>query len=236
VRPQHEQPATQNKTLTRSLPLVISFLTDFICAAFPLVLLRNLNIPRRSKHGLCLLMGLGIITGAIAIARTATAYEIESPDLSWVAVPTSFTRIFEVNIGNIAACVPVLKPFARWVHARFTGRDPHQILRRKISEAEMHARWYRRRWREGGRYGDGQVGGELPPGVMKMTAMGAEDLTFRTETERSGSMGLPVQGFRRGDEEEEEEGIPDVPDVHESRYYRSHSGPLGEVRDVKDVV
>lgn len=205
-------------------------------AAFPIVLLSNLRIPRRSKIGLCFLMGLGIITGAIAMARTATAKEVLSSDLSWVAVPTSFTRIFEVNIGNIAACVPVLKPFVRWVHARSTGRDPHQILHRKTSDSETHARWYRWQWgaRRRGEgyvgYGDGQGESDLPPGVVKMRAMGAE----RSEAERSGSIGLPMQGVRKGGEDEKD--LPAVPNVRDERYYRSHSGPLGEMLDVKDIV
>lgn len=49
----------------------ISFLTDFACAAFPAVLLRKLKIRTQRKVALCILMGLGIITAAVAIAITA---------------------------------------------------------------------------------------------------------------------------------------------------------------------
>ena len=125
---------------------VFSFTTDFICAAFPIVLLRNLKIRKRSKISLCFLMGLGIITGGIAVARTATAWQIKSEDLSWVGVPNAMTRIFEVNIGNIAACVPILKPFGRYVRARITGRDPHDMLRRKASPSPSDPHWYSKRW------------------------------------------------------------------------------------------
>ena len=121
---------------------VFSFVTDFICAAFPIVLLRNLHIKRQSKIALCCLMGLGIITGGIAIARTATAWQVKSDDLSWVGVPNAMTRIFEVNIGNIAACVPILKPFWRYVHARVTGRDPHEMLGRKNSPSASPTLWH----------------------------------------------------------------------------------------------
>ncbi|KAF6217907.1 hypothetical protein HO133_006319 [Letharia lupina] len=125
---------------------VFSFITDFICAAFPIVLLRNLKIKKQSKIALCCLMGLGIITGGIAIVRTATAWQIKSEDLSWVGVPNAMTRIFEVNIGNIAACVPRLKTFSRYVHARITGRDPHEMLRRKASPSSSHPNWYSKRF------------------------------------------------------------------------------------------
>lgn len=40
-------------------------------------------------------------------------------------------RIFEVNIGTIAACVPILETLygGRHMHARISGRDPHEMLR-----------------------------------------------------------------------------------------------------------
>ncbi|KAL8734991.1 MAG: hypothetical protein Q9166_001116 [cf. Caloplaca sp. 2 TL-2023] len=102
---------------------VFSFLTDFVCAAFPALLLWNVKIRTKTKVGVCLLMGAGIITGGIAIARTAFAWQIKSNDVSWVGVPGALTRVFEVNIGIIAACSPVLRPFVRYIKARITGHS-----------------------------------------------------------------------------------------------------------------
>jgi len=224
---------------------VFSFLTDFICAAFPIVLLRNLKIRRQSYIGLCLLMGLGIITGAIAIARTATTPEIKSPDLSWVGVPNAMTRIFEVNIGNIAACIPILKPFARYVHARFTGRDPHQILNRKASDPDAHERWYRRGWRIPGpswsrgnsnAYGQQQEP-ELPSNVMKMRAIALEEASIGTETSRTASIALPMQGIRKG--EGDEESIPSMPDSRDSHYWKANGyegADSGEYFGARNIV
>ena len=39
----------------------MSIITDFIGAAFPIVLLWNVDIRLRSKIALCLLMGLGVV-------------------------------------------------------------------------------------------------------------------------------------------------------------------------------
>ena len=125
---------------------ILSSITDFVCAAFPTVLIRNLNIRKQIKVALCCLMGLGIITGGIAIVRTATAWQIKSDDLTWVGVPNAMTRIFEVNIGNIAACVPILKPFSRYMHARITGRDPHDMLRHRGSPPSSPLNWYSKRF------------------------------------------------------------------------------------------
>ena len=40
---------------------VISIVTDFILAAFPILILRKVQISMRIKIGLCLLMGLGVM-------------------------------------------------------------------------------------------------------------------------------------------------------------------------------
>ena len=51
-------------------------------------------------------------------------------DVSWRGVPNALARVFEINLGIIAACMPIMKPFVRYVQARATGQDPHAILYR----------------------------------------------------------------------------------------------------------
>ena len=41
--------------------LVLSIISDLICAAFPVLFLRNLQIKLRTKVALCALMGLGVM-------------------------------------------------------------------------------------------------------------------------------------------------------------------------------
>ena len=187
-------------------------------------------------------MGLGVITGAIAIARTATAYQVKSSDLSWDGVSNAMTRIFEVNIGNIAACVPVLKPFVRYVRARATGRDPHSILRPRTSDPELHSRWYNRGWRTSKqRSGDKNVEymqqeASLPPGMVKMRTAGIEETSIKTETSRTESIALPLQGTRK---QNVDGSIPDVPDMRESHYFQNSRTPQtdsGEFQGIKDIV
>ena len=58
------QGGTCRRCLVVRLPLilaVISIVTDFIGALFPVLLIWNVDIRFRSKVGLCLLMGLGIL-------------------------------------------------------------------------------------------------------------------------------------------------------------------------------
>ncbi|KAI4209528.1 MAG: hypothetical protein LQ351_007563 [Letrouitia transgressa] len=184
---------------------IISILTDFICAAFPIVLLRNANISPRTKLALCTLMGFGVITGTISLARTCFAWQTKSKDVSWVAIPNDILRLFEVNVGVITACMPMMKPFARYVKARITGQDPHQILLRKDSTPSVpHTRWYS--WLLGSK----RVGWSRkyngksnswshkrnPEPVHIENGRAEEEETIEIETPPEGALRLPLQGVQ----------------------------------------
>ena len=68
-------------------PPVISAISDFLLAAYPILILARVRISLRKKIGLCLLMSLGVITGACCVVRLATNWENESPDTTWDSVP-----------------------------------------------------------------------------------------------------------------------------------------------------
>ena len=223
---------------------VFSFITDFICAAFPIVLLRNLKIRKQSKIALCCLMGLGIITGGIAVARVATSWQVKSDDLSWVGVPNAMTKIFEVNVGNIAACVPMVKPFSRYVHARVTGRDPHEILRRRASPASSPSNWYSKRpWlrRPSPVYTKSEREMQQMPGEVRRASWSPARQS--TATERT--LDLPLQGVRESFFNISVPHLPqryDVKDKSEapSWHGQESEGSLmkesGELRDMKDII
>ena len=91
---------------------VVSVITDLIGAAFPVLLFWNAKLPGKTKVALCMLMGLGIFTAAASVVRTALSEQIKSDNLTWEGVPNAIARIFEVNLGIIAACTPMM----RYVH------------------------------------------------------------------------------------------------------------------------
>ena len=66
-------------------------------------------------------------------------------DVSWAGVPNALARVFEINLGIIAGCMPIMKPFVRYVKARATGQDPHDILYRSRTPSVSHPKstWYR---------------------------------------------------------------------------------------------
>ena len=222
---------------------VFSFVTDFICAAFPIVLLRNLHIRKRSKIALCCLMGLGVITGAVAIARTATAWQIKAEDLSWVSVPNAMTRIFEVNIGNVAACVPILKPFSRYVHARVTGRDPHEMLRRKASPSASPPMWYSKRFwlrRPSPAYTKSERELQDVPAEVQRAPWSPAQESVATER----TLDLPLQGVRESffsisvphlPQDDVRDGVK-APGLRGQESKGSLMKESEELRDVKDII
>ena len=86
-------------SLTR---LVLSIISDLICAAFPVLFLRNLQIKMRTKVALCALMGLGVMydkcslknkkpvlcaynwysTAACCTVRTVLSGAVTDPDIT----------------------------------------------------------------------------------------------------------------------------------------------------------
>lgn len=53
---------------------------------------------------------------------------------------------FEVNVGIVAACTPVMKPFFRYVKARITGKDPHDMIGPSTTQRSFHSSWFSRLW------------------------------------------------------------------------------------------
>ena len=122
-----------------------SVITELVCATFPAFLFRELKISRRSKVALCILMDLGVITTVACIVRTSFSYQVLSEDVFWVGVANAIARIVEIHTGNIAASAPILKPFWRYIHARWTGADPNQLISRRAPPPSLN-HWFSRFW------------------------------------------------------------------------------------------
>ncbi|KAL8693980.1 MAG: hypothetical protein Q9218_001278 [Villophora microphyllina] len=80
----------------------------------------------------------------IIIIQGVFSGQIKSMDVTWDGVPNALARILEINLGIIAACAPIMKPLIRYVRARLTGHDPHDMLYRANtpSVAPSHSTWY----------------------------------------------------------------------------------------------
>ena len=100
---------------------IISCVSDFAFAAFPIVILWRVQIDRKTKLGLWVLMGLGFITGGCCLVRTVLNNDALALDATYDGIVNWGGRLFEVTLGIIAACVPTLRPGYKWVVSRIKG-------------------------------------------------------------------------------------------------------------------
>lgn len=112
---------------------VISVVSDFAFAAFPILILWRVQMALRAKIAICLLMGLGVITGACCIVRTVLNWQsLPKYDDTYGGIDNWYWRTFEVQLGIIAASIPALRPGYKWLISKFvrprTGRDGIKLL------------------------------------------------------------------------------------------------------------
>ena len=128
---------------------------------------------------------------------------------------------FEVNVGIVAACTPVLKPFFRYIKARVTGKDPHDIVRQSTTQYSFHFSWSRiwpsrsdpNKSQQGRRNGFHRA----PPNSAAKNVSHVTDVT----------LSLPLQGI--GDSGDAERLSPQVPG------YDFNSSSQIQFSDIKTV-
>lgn len=117
---------------------IISVVSDFGLAFYPILVLRNLKLTqRRQKLGLVVLMGLGVITGACCIVRTVLNDQSLPTDATYGGIDNWFWRTFEVNLGIICACIPTVVPFYKWVKKMAKGRNGSSTKQRTQETKEI---------------------------------------------------------------------------------------------------
>ncbi len=139
---------------------LISIISDFILALFPIVLLWKVQIELRIKAGLCILMGLGLMyalsfllpsqiladldrsisTAACCVVRTVLNWQNVNSDPTWESVDNWYWRSCEVCIGIIAACIPALRPGYKTVSAGIASYLSHRSSRRTSGSALVNTR------------------------------------------------------------------------------------------------
>ncbi|KAL8713683.1 MAG: hypothetical protein Q9220_002209 [cf. Caloplaca sp. 1 TL-2023] len=100
---------------------VISVVSDFAFAALPVFFLWRTQIDLKTKIGLWVLMGLGVLTGVFCLVRTVINNQSFPDDESYGGIVNWMWRLFEVSFGIILACVPTLRPFYTWARKRVKG-------------------------------------------------------------------------------------------------------------------
>jgi hypothetical protein len=91
---------------------------DFLYAAYPASVILQLNLPTSRKIEITILMGLGIISGSVAIYKTSLFHlfllrKNIPQEALYVMSQLSMWTIIETNITIIAACIPLTSPVWR---------------------------------------------------------------------------------------------------------------------------
>lgn len=94
----------------------MNFISDLIMFILPLPMIWRLQLSRRQKVGVSVILMAGSVNWIVAIVRFAWAVEdLTAADRTWLAARTFLWSILEVNTGLICGCVPVLNSFFKRV-------------------------------------------------------------------------------------------------------------------------
>ena len=89
---------------------VICIVTDFILALLPIPLIWTLRISTRSRLSLTFVLGLGLFTAVVGIARQTSVPRMFTEAEPWVRDSYAVWQFIELNVGIIAASSPATKP------------------------------------------------------------------------------------------------------------------------------
>ncbi|KAG8529384.1 uncharacterized protein KY384_006020 [Bacidia gigantensis] len=83
--------------------------TDLACSAIPIFIIKPLHMRPRTKWPLCVLMGLGCLTAAYAIAKAVTLEGVFDQDYTFGLTKPAVCTILEHLFGMILASLPALR-------------------------------------------------------------------------------------------------------------------------------
>ncbi|KAF9879174.1 hypothetical protein CkaCkLH20_03407 [Colletotrichum karsti] len=131
--------------------VTINILTDLLFATIPIPMLWRLNIHRRARISLVVILGLGVFACAAACVKSVYIVNYgKLGDVLWDSRNITIWTVAEMNIGIVAGSLPTLRPlFKRFLGSTYgkaskspaeTGYYAHRELRsnnwRALSSSE----------------------------------------------------------------------------------------------------
>ncbi|RYN82758.1 hypothetical protein AA0120_g9400 [Alternaria tenuissima] len=101
---------------------VYNAMMDVFCAIMPYFIIRTLNIPRKDKRNLVILMGgsiLGTFATIMKIVAMGSISNVADMTHSWSEITIWY--LTENNVLIIAGCFPALRPFWRVVIGKYSS-------------------------------------------------------------------------------------------------------------------
>ncbi|MCJ1405183.1 hypothetical protein MMC11_008409 [Xylographa trunciseda] len=84
---------------------------DITLALIPITFVCSLQLSRKKKTSICLLLSLGVIAGVCAFIKLTKLPELGArDDTTWNTTPLFIWNANEINLVIIAACIPSLRP------------------------------------------------------------------------------------------------------------------------------
>ncbi|KAK8848708.1 integral membrane protein [Apiospora arundinis] len=106
-----------------------SAFVDFYLAAYPSIVLYKLQMARRKKIALSIALGLGVVSGGVAIYKTVVLLALADPDFTYATANITIWTLIEGNTIVIASSIPVLQPLI------------NKICYKANSDRQHTARW-----------------------------------------------------------------------------------------------
>jgi len=95
--------------------LAFSAFTDLILALFPITIVWGLQMNMRTKCGVVVIMGLGIIATVASCIKTTKIKDLALLDFTYAPIMFPYWYTTENWAIIIAACIPTLPPLLRFV-------------------------------------------------------------------------------------------------------------------------
>lgn len=212
---------------------IISIISDFLLALFPIVLLWKVQISSQIKAGICTLMALGLMyefsrhpcgliadlsglrsTAALCMVRTILNWQNVNSDPTWISIPAWYWRAWEVCIGIVAACIPALRPGYQLVSTSIATYMSHRSLRMSSDPI----------------LGDKNKTPQARPGQSRDPALLATAGAISTEADRAKEYGSGEEGFAMraspGDKQTADQGIKKTTRIDIGTSTRESQGSL----------
>ncbi|CAJ2513924.1 Uu.00g020430.m01.CDS01 [Anthostomella pinea] len=100
----------------------INIITDILVYTLPVRLVMRLQVPRRQKIGLAVMLCLGLLACISSIVRiTFIPRIVANLDITWVYTGALYWSVIEINVGILAASIPSFKVIAKRYAPRLLG-------------------------------------------------------------------------------------------------------------------
>ncbi|PGH12853.1 hypothetical protein AJ80_06562 [Polytolypa hystricis UAMH7299] len=120
----------------------LNIVSDFALLILPIPFVLKLQVSKRRKITLIMVLSLGFLTCLVSILRLHSLYIFhQSPDPTWEQPAAAYWSGMELNMGIICACLPTLRPlFGKFAPRVFSSKASMPSGYNEPSDKNRYAR------------------------------------------------------------------------------------------------